>query len=241
MRWWRRNRKPEVTVMLDEHLSRKGYEERAKLREKHKEKLYALEAQDLPKDAVIIKRKDFKGFIAGFVITIFLIAVIGSAYAVFYAGNQQIISTVTTGTAPITVASTTKVTNLNADYLDGYDSSTFLRASCQPYEASGSATIAGATLVSCTSCKGWILGMAVGANPVDNGGGGFWYVYSQMNLTIDGVKSIFTNYNEYSYYHYKGLYTHSRFTTNMSARISTTAFDWAGSTTTYGVVHYCLE
>lgn len=33
-------------------------------------------------------------------------------------------SNVTTGTAPFTVASTTKVTNLNADLLDGYDTST---------------------------------------------------------------------------------------------------------------------
>jgi len=35
---------------------------------------------------------------------------------------QQIISSVATGTAPFQVASTTKVTNLNADYLDGYTS-----------------------------------------------------------------------------------------------------------------------
>jgi len=33
------------------------------------------------------------------------------------------VSNVTTGTAPLTVASATKVTNLNADFLDGYDSS----------------------------------------------------------------------------------------------------------------------
>lgn len=35
-------------------------------------------------------------------------------------------STVSTGTAPLTVASTTAVTNLNADLLDGYHASTFL-------------------------------------------------------------------------------------------------------------------
>jgi hypothetical protein len=34
-----------------------------------------------------------------------------------------LVSTVTTGTAPLTVTSTTKVTNLNVDFLDGYDSS----------------------------------------------------------------------------------------------------------------------
>jgi hypothetical protein len=35
---------------------------------------------------------------------------------------QQLVSSVATGTAPFQVASTTKVTNLNADYLDGYTS-----------------------------------------------------------------------------------------------------------------------
>ena len=34
--------------------------------------------------------------------------------------NNQLKSTVATGTAPMTVSSTTKVTNLNADLLDGY-------------------------------------------------------------------------------------------------------------------------
>jgi hypothetical protein len=37
------------------------------------------------------------------------------------------ISTVTTGTAPLQISSTTKVTNLNADLLDGYDSGDFPR------------------------------------------------------------------------------------------------------------------
>jgi hypothetical protein len=36
----------------------------------------------------------------------------------------QLISTVTTGTAPFVVSSTTKVTNLNADTVDGYDTAT---------------------------------------------------------------------------------------------------------------------
>lgn len=38
--------------------------------------------------------------------------------------TSQFISNVTTGTAPLTVASTTKVTNLNADLLDGKDTGT---------------------------------------------------------------------------------------------------------------------
>lgn len=40
--------------------------------------------------------------------------------------GTRLISTVATGTAPLTVASTTLVTNLNADLLDGLDSTAFL-------------------------------------------------------------------------------------------------------------------
>jgi hypothetical protein len=39
--------------------------------------------------------------------------------------SSQIASTVATGTAPLSVSSTTKVANLNADLLDGFDSSAF--------------------------------------------------------------------------------------------------------------------
>ena len=41
--------------------------------------------------------------------------------------NQQFISTISTGTAPLSVASTTKVTNLNVDLFDDYDSVHFPR------------------------------------------------------------------------------------------------------------------
>lgn len=44
--------------------------------------------------------------------------------------STQLISTVVTGTAPLVVSSTTKVTNLNADTLDGLDSTAF-----QPIDA----------------------------------------------------------------------------------------------------------
>ena len=39
--------------------------------------------------------------------------------------SGQITSTVATGTAPLVIASTTKVSNLNADQLDGYEASDF--------------------------------------------------------------------------------------------------------------------
>lgn len=41
--------------------------------------------------------------------------------------NSQFISTVATGTAPLVVSSTTKVANLNADQLDGLDSTAFMQ------------------------------------------------------------------------------------------------------------------
>jgi len=46
---------------------------------------------------------------------------------------QTFNSDVTTGTAPLTIASTTKVTNLNADLLDGYNTATSFSAAAQIY------------------------------------------------------------------------------------------------------------
>ena len=49
---------------------------------------------------------------------------IGAAIGTSVNVTGQLISTVATGTAPLAVTSTTKVTNLNADLLDGYNTST---------------------------------------------------------------------------------------------------------------------
>lgn len=189
MRWWRR--KPAVSRMLDEHLEKKCYAERAKLRAKHKEKLYELESIDHPKDAVVIKRKNIWGFIAGFISVILIVTLIGSAYAVFYAGNQQIISTVATGTAPFQVSSTTKVTNLNADLIDGYDSSTLVAKSCKPYArtVTGSST-AWVQGYSCTSCAGWLQGVRMRHEAGDLG------YHTEVILEIDGTNtSTFSTYD----------------------------------------------
>ena len=51
----------------------------------------------------------------------------GDAWHKGYVSATKLISTVATGTAPLTVSSTTVVTNLNADLLDGYNSSSFAR------------------------------------------------------------------------------------------------------------------
>jgi len=54
--------------------------------------------------------------------------------------SGQFISTVTTGTAPLSVTSTTVVTNLNADLLDGIDSGSFLRSDAADQKTSGTLT-----------------------------------------------------------------------------------------------------
>ena len=58
---------------------------------------------------------------------------IASGFGTIVTGNTiqgtRLISTVATGTAPLTVTSTTKVTNLNVDLLDGLDSTAFAAAS----------------------------------------------------------------------------------------------------------------
>lgn len=58
---------------------------------------------------------------------------IGSGFGTINTGNTisgtQLSSTIATGTAPLTVTSTTKVTNLNVDQLDGLDSTAFAASS----------------------------------------------------------------------------------------------------------------
>ena len=49
--------------------------------------------------------------------------------------NNQLISTLANGTAPIVVSSATKVTNLNADLIDGFDSSDFAYADKRSYNS----------------------------------------------------------------------------------------------------------
>jgi hypothetical protein len=77
-------------------------------------------------------------------------------------------SDVATGTAPLTVASTTKVTNLNADLLDGFTSSEF--SFKQLFTSSGTFTApTGVTAVYVTMCGG---GGGGGSGATTGGGGG---------------------------------------------------------------------
>lgn len=97
-----------------------------------------------------------KAFLAGLIITALVLGIAAGGFAVFYAGNQQIVSTVTTGTAPFSVTSTTKVANLNVQYINGYDS-TELRGSCTPVLVEqGTSSTTAVSAYSCTGCRGWL-------------------------------------------------------------------------------------
>lgn len=79
------------------------------------------------------------------------LTVTGTVVASSTVQGTQIISTVATGTAPLQVASTTKVTNLNADLLDGMDSaSTNTASTIVARDASGNFAAANVTLTSLT-------------------------------------------------------------------------------------------
>ncbi len=69
----------------------------------------------------------------------------GGSNKVVIANDGQIQSSVAGGTAPFTVASTTLVSNLNADLLDGLNSSVFVRNDTAGQTITGDLTISGAT------------------------------------------------------------------------------------------------
>lgn len=85
-------------------------------------------------------------------------------------------STASTGTAPLTVASTTKVTNLNADKVDGYDASQTAASSTIPVSSSSGNTIARAFIAS-GGGTGYVPiqqsdgSLAMGPQTVSTGGG----------------------------------------------------------------------
>jgi hypothetical protein len=68
-------------------------------------------------------RKSIRLFLTGVASVLIAIALCGVTYSVFYAGTQQVVSAVATGTAPFAVASTTLVANLNGDLLNGQNDS----------------------------------------------------------------------------------------------------------------------
>ncbi len=84
--------------------------------------------------------------------------------------GSQLISTVSTGTAPLTVSSTTVVTNLNADYLDGYHASSFALTSgvvqLAPASAQTDSSTNSSIFINKTGASGNLLTLQKGASNV---------------------------------------------------------------------------
>lgn len=99
-----------------------------------------------------------------------------SRVSINYTG--QIISTVASGTAPMTIASNTVVSNLNADLLDGYHSSSFQTALTNPITGTGtsgklpkfnSTTSLGDSVFSDNATYGYVSsGLGIGDSAVPN-------------------------------------------------------------------------
>ena len=75
--------------------------------------------------------------------------------------SSQLVSSVATGTAPFAVTSTTKVTNLNADKLDGLTSGDFLRSNADD-SASGVITLTNTTATNATDVGALVVQGGVG-------------------------------------------------------------------------------
>jgi hypothetical protein len=87
--------------------------------------------------------------------------------------GTQLISSVATGTAPLSVASTTKVTNLNADYLDGNDVAWFMKRGVA-YTASKSGTFyqkVATTTISSTGTHDASITLLVSSHYTNGGNG----------------------------------------------------------------------
>lgn len=110
--------------------------------------------------------------------------------------NGQLSSTVTTGTAPFVVASTTAVTNLNADLLDGNHASAFYLAS----NPSGYTTNTG-TVTSVATGGGLTGGTITGSGTISHAD-----TSTQANLTASGRRYV-TGVTLDTYGHVTGLTT----------------------------------
>jgi len=75
------------------------------------------------------------------------VSMASNCYVTGAVSSSRLYSTVATGTAPLSVASTTKVANLNADLLDGYSASHFLAATAKAADSEKVDGINGASLL----------------------------------------------------------------------------------------------
>jgi len=104
--------------------------------------------------------------------------------------SGQATSTVSTGTAPLVVASTTKVSNLNADLLDGAD-----WASPSPIGSTAAAAITGTTITATTGFSGPLTGAVTGNTTGTHTGSVTGDVTGNLtgNVTASSGSSTFNN------------------------------------------------
>src|SRR5262249_4001744 len=79
---------------------------------------------------------------------------------------KRLISTIATGTSPLVVASTTQVTNLNANFLGGLASTAFAKLAA-PNSFSGNQSIAGSLSVTGSITGGFFSGNGSGLTSVN--------------------------------------------------------------------------
>lgn len=174
-----------------------------------------------------------KSFIAGCIVAMLAVLCVAGVLAVYYAGNQQIISTATTGTAPFSVASTTMVNNLNAGYLDGYSGETFMPATCYPQEQSAlNSGTTFSTVYSCTGCSGWLQIIRIRSSVSGLNFRG------EARVTIDGNQSTWENTDMFGSPQDAGFAVLSRFNNNLTLEIRRSG---GSAANIHGVFDFCLE
>lgn len=171
--------------------------------------------------------RSYKSFLAGIIAMLLALITFGGVMAVFYAGTQQIVSTVTTGTSPFSVTSTTVVSNLNADTVNGVDSSEFDQG-CQPYYTEGASTSSTySSFVSCTNCAGRVLLVRANDGGAANG---------DVRVTVDGISVVYDE-SDAGYNGDNPRYTIMRFTSNLTAEVRRSS----GTSIYRGAMTYCRE
>ncbi len=99
-------------------------------------------------------------------------------------------STVTTGTAPFTVSSTTKVTNLNADTVDGVDSTGFLQTANNLSDLNSAATArSNLGLAIGSNVQGYHANLQALSTPTISGADQMFYTTSTETVGVTSISS----------------------------------------------------
>lgn len=153
-------------------------------------------------------------------------------------GNAQVVqltSTATTGTAPLVVSSTTKVENLNADLLDGYDSADFARKA-ENATISGSWTFDGAVTVNNTASM-QVLQTKAGTTAGGNNHLQLWNGTLRWAVGLQGDESTGNAGSDFSIWRYTdaGVFLANALNINRSTGFGTFYGDWYATDGSNGV------